>query len=112
MSEQETKQPGIKYDTDKPRWDLLPLDIIEELVKILTHGSKKYADNNWKFVRPFRNRYFAAMMRHIKAWQKGEVFDKESGLPTMAHVMCNVMFLLWADLYLDSNEESIYDTEE
>ena len=36
---------GLKFDTDKLRWDLLPMEVIEECVKILTFGAKKYDDN-------------------------------------------------------------------
>jgi hypothetical protein len=84
---------GVKYDQDKPRWSLLPMDLIEATVKVLTDGAKKYADNNWKYVRPFRERYYDALMRHIMAWNQGEEFDPESGLPHLAHAMCCMVFL-------------------
>jgi len=31
-------------------------------------------------------------------WQSGERFDKESGLPHLAHVACNAIFLLWFEI--------------
>lgn len=30
------------YKDDKLRWDLLPLDLIEEVVKVYHFGAKKY----------------------------------------------------------------------
>lgn len=87
--------PGLKYDTDKLRWDLLQYDCIEDVVKILTFGAEKYGPNNWKDVTPFEDRYFAALMRHLVASRNGETTDPESGLSHLAHAACNIMFLCW-----------------
>ena len=87
--------PGLKYDTGKLRWDLLPMECIEDVVKILSFGSTKYGDNNWQNVTPFEERYFAALMRHIVSWRNGEKIDPESGLSHLAHAMCNIVFLSW-----------------
>lgn len=89
---------GKKFDSGKLSWSLLPFDAVKEIVKILDHGAKKYAPDNWKKVVPFKQRYFDALMRHLVAWQNGETVDKDSGLPTMAHVACNALFLLWGDI--------------
>ena len=35
---------GRKNDDNKLRWDLLPWEEVEEIVEILTFGSKKYSD--------------------------------------------------------------------
>ena len=32
---------GRKNDSDKLRWDLLPIDVIEQVVNVLTFGAKK-----------------------------------------------------------------------
>jgi hypothetical protein len=84
---------GKKFDTGKLRWDLLPLDCIEEVVKILTFGANKYGPNNWQGVE--EDRYFAALMRHLSASRQGEMNDSESGLSHLSHAMCNILFLLW-----------------
>ncbi|MEN6414412.1 MAG: dATP/dGTP diphosphohydrolase domain-containing protein [Veillonellales bacterium] len=89
---------GLKYDSEKPRWELLPLDTIEEIVKVMTYGAKKYAPNNWKKVRP-KSRYFAAALRHMTAYQSGEIIDKESGLPHLTHALCSLMFLQWINTH-------------
>ncbi len=39
------KEGGLKNDLGKPRWSLVPLDIIEGIAVILTYGAKKYATN-------------------------------------------------------------------
>ena len=89
---------GVKYDGEKPRWDLLPMEEVEEVVKVLTFGAKKYSDDNWMLVKPFRKRYFAALMRHIvDRYFRGERLDPQSGLPHLAHAGCNLFFLMWHD---------------
>ena len=81
------------FDSDKLRWDLLPIDCVEEVVKILTFGASKYGPNNWQGVEP--DRYYAALMRHLSASRQGEMNDSETGLSHLSHAMCNVIFLLW-----------------
>ena len=82
----------------KDRWDLLPISVIEYIVKVLTFGANKYGPNLWQKLDNFENRYYAATLRHIIAWRKGERIDKESGLPHLAHALCCLVFLLWKEL--------------
>jgi hypothetical protein len=86
-------RPGLKYDGNKPHWELLPLSLVEETVKVLTFGAKKYGPNNWQKVEDAHNRYYAALMRHIVAYKNGELYDQESKLSHLAHAMCNLIFL-------------------
>ena len=94
---------GLKFDDAKLRWDLLPMECVEEVVKVLSFGSRKYAPNNWKAVEQGSERYYAALMRHLVAYRKGEEIDPESGLSHLSHVMCNLVFLIW----LDKNKENV-----
>ena len=89
---------GIKHDSDKLRYDLLPVEPIEEVVGVLTYGSKKYADNNWQHVEPYADRYYAAAMRHLQAWRKGEKYDPETKQHHLAHCICCLMFIVWKDV--------------
>jgi len=88
---------GIKYDGEKPRWSLVPTKEIEQVVEILTFGAQKYADDNWKTVKPFHDRYYSALMRHLAAREDGEIIDKDSKKPHLAHVATNAIFLLYGD---------------
>ena len=85
---------GEKYDGGKLRMDLLPFGPVEEIVKVLTFGAKKYSDNNWMIVPDAVKRYEAAMLRHISAYKRGEELDPESGLKHLAHAGCCLLFLL------------------
>ena len=41
---------GVKFDCEKPRFSLMPHKELIEVVEVLTKGSEKYADDNWKYV--------------------------------------------------------------
>lgn len=86
---------GLKYDKDKIRMDLVPLSVVESIAKVLTYGAKKYADNSWKELPDFWNRYKGALLRHLTAIDKGELIDEESGLDHIDQVLCNAAFLSW-----------------
>jgi len=92
---------GVKSDMNKPRMELLPMDALIEVSKVLTHGAKKYAPNNWKFVENAKDRYTGALLRHLASWREGEAIDKESGEDKLLHiaqVACNSLFLVWFEL--------------
>ena len=81
-----------KYDSDKPRMDLVPPKAIREVAEVLTHGAKKYGDHNWRQVDK-RTRYAAAAQRHLNSWLSGEDTDPDSGLPHLAHALCSLAML-------------------
>ena len=88
--------PGTKPDEKKLRWDLLPWNELEDIVRSLTWGAVKYTpDDNWKKVEPGVSRYTAALMRHLVAHLKGENIDKETGIPHLALVAVDALFALW-----------------
>jgi len=92
-----SRPKGIKHDSEKPRWSLVPWEEFEDVVKVLTLGSRKYEDFNWQYVDNMDDRYFSAAMRHLIAWRKGEINDPESGISHLAHAICNLLFLMWYD---------------
>lgn len=103
------EEEGIKNDfrDDKLRWDLLPLDVIEKVVEIYTFGAKKYKENSWQNLPNGYQRYKAALFRHIIAYEKGEVYDSESGCMHLAHAAWNAI----AMLYFGMKEEKSLDAE-
>lgn len=84
---------GQKDDKEKNRLDLIEPEFIEGVGKVLTFGANKYEPNNWQKVEDAEDRYYAAALRHLIAWRKGEKTDPESGLSHLDHVACNIMFL-------------------
>ena len=84
---------GHKDDQEKNRLDLIEPEFIEGVGKVLTFGANKYEPNNWQKVEDAEDRYYAAALRHLIAWRKGEKTDPESCLSHLDHVACNIMFL-------------------
>lgn len=89
----EQKDEAEKFDGDKVPLDLLPVDALEEIGKVLAFGAKKYGPRNWEKGMTW-GRLYAALLRHLFAWWKGEDFDEETGLSHLAHAACCVLFLL------------------
>lgn len=90
---------GDKYKSDngKRMWDLLPFSSVGKIVDVLGFGAKEYGPRTWQKAPEPKDRYFAAAMRHLVAWQCGEKNDPESGLHHLAHAGCCILFLLWFD---------------
>jgi hypothetical protein len=87
---------GIKFDGQKADYSLMPFAALDEVVKVLTYGAKKYDRNNWRHVDAIR--YQAALMRHFSAYMQGEQCDPETNINHLAHMACSVLFLLAKDL--------------
>jgi hypothetical protein len=85
---------GKKYDNQKPDYSLVPPYALDDVVKVLTYGANKYSANNWAILPNAKSRYFAASMRHLWAWLRGEKTDPETGISHLAHAACSIMFIL------------------
>lgn len=85
---------SMKHDSGKLRYDLIPPRPLKSLARVLSYGAEKYAPNSWQNLDDFKNRYYAALMRHLEAWRLGENFDPESHLYHLEHAFCNLMFLV------------------
>jgi hypothetical protein len=84
---------GLKFDGGKLPYELLPDDAIEEVVKVLQFGAKKYAPRNWEKGIVF-SRLYGAIRRHGVAWFKGEDNDPETGISHLAHLATEALFAL------------------
>lgn len=73
-------QTGMKNDKldDKTRWELMPLDCLEDIARVYTEGAKKYGDNTWQNLENGYERYKGALLRHLYA-AESETFDEETG---------------------------------
>lgn len=93
-------EESVKNDRkdDKLRWDLLPLNLIEMIVKVFHFGAKKYGENRWQDLPDAYNRYKGAMLRHLVAHEKGDILDPESGLPHLAHMAWNALAILFVEI--------------
>ena len=62
------------------------------VLEVLEFGAARYGDWNWQLVENAAERYTNAAWRHLlKASEEYE--DEDSGLPHLAHLACNCLFL-------------------
>lgn len=84
---------GMKFDTGKLQYHLIPPETLKALAEVLTFGAQKYAPNNWQLVEDGETRYLDALMRHLEAYRSGELIDNDSMCPHLSHVLTNAAFL-------------------
>ena len=89
---------GLKFDSEKPRMDLLPPKAIFEVAKVLGFGAEKYGPENWRLLENLQGRYTAGALRHIFAHMDGEELDPESRMSHLAHALCCLLFKLEIEL--------------
>lgn len=85
----------------KERYTLIPSEVLREVALVLTHGAQKrdpasgktYTDFGWRIMleeqgyEKVRDIYLDSIMRHLNAFQRGEVIDVDSGMPALVHVI-------------------------
>lgn len=79
----------------KLRWDLLPLEEIEDIVEVYTAGAEKYSDNSWQHLKDGYNRYKAALLRHLAECDKGNFTDPDTGCKHLAQIAWNAISMLY-----------------
>ena len=88
-----------KADAGKLPLTAVPTAIIRAVGEIRYYGMKKYPNggvDNWKKVDP--QRYRDAAFRHFLDYiDHPDGVDKESGLPHLWHLACNIAFLIELD---------------
>lgn len=90
------QKKGKKNDKkdDKTRWELMPLDCLEDIARVYTEGAKKYGENTWQYLDNGYQRYKGALLRHLYR-SENETFDEETGCRHLAQVAWNAIALLW-----------------
>lgn len=71
-------------------------DAVSHVSAVLSYGAEKYEERGWREVDPAR--YEDALLRHYLEYRGGQLVDKESGIHHLAHLACNVMFMLQLSL--------------
>ena len=62
------------------------------LADVYTYGAKIHGDYNWKHLENGKDRFYSALMRHIRDWKMGMLMNEEDGgLAVLAQVMFNII---------------------
>lgn len=104
------KDQYAKADRGKLELTLVPRQIIREIARVRMYGTAKYHNDpdNWKTVE--KQRYKDAAFRHFLAYLDDPAgVDKESGLPHLSHLACNIAFLCEMEKNGDRQHDSIDD---
>jgi hypothetical protein len=97
----------IKKDDGKPKWTLLSGPALEEMIKVMEHGSNKDGreEGDWK-KGTLWSRYANSLIRHwVRWWWYKENIDSDSGCHHLAHVACNAMILIHWDLFKSGQDD-------
>ena len=96
---------AFKADGGKPNWFLLMsgkgcaaalagvVRVLSFAVRPVAEGGKGYTEHSWRQVPNARERYEAALYRHLNKIALGELVDEESGESHWDHVATNALFL-------------------
>ena len=77
-----------------------PVKLLYSVGEVLTMGAKKYAPRNWEQGLSYVDTVDCIIrhgLKYLHAVETGDEtlkLDEESGLPHVAHMLCNIMFLL------------------
>ena len=101
----EDKDQSAKADKGKLELSLVNPELVKAVAEVRMYGTEKYGDSeNWRKVEP--KRYVDALYRHLLAYIEGNEVDEESGLSHLAHMACNISFLLNKE-YLKEHESEV-----
>lgn len=87
---------ALRYNEDKPKLSYI-LEFphaIEALARIMELGAEKYGDGNWKLGGKPDKEYMDSMMRHLRSFVEGEMYDKDSGCSHVGHAAWNLLALI------------------
>lgn len=86
---------GLRFDTGKPRVDLVPPEMIFAFAEVAAKGIEKYPERNWEKGMPY-SKVYAPLLRHLMKWWMGQDVDsgeQGTGLSHLSHVLWNAAAL-------------------
>lgn len=80
----------------KPRYDLIPPELLEAVAWALTDGLDKRPERFWEENKMKWSDHFASLMRHLWAWWNPFVpdVDHETGKSHLWHAASRIAFLI------------------
>ncbi len=104
----ESKGTTARANGGKAKWSLLPMHLLEGVVRVLEFGAKKYAEWNWAKGGPWSTPFNSAQRHLLQFYWKGENNDPETGLHHLDHAITNLLFLRhYFDTYKDGDDRPV-----
>ena len=93
---------GLKKENiNKTRFDLIPIEILDEIAKQFMYGAKKYGKDNWKLGNKNEIHIFKeAALRHTLKWVHN-IKDKDNH---SAAAITNIIMYQWLIKYNEKNK--------
>ena len=82
----------------KLRYDLIPVDALKEVARVLALGEEKHKGNNFRDVHLEHNQHIASAFRHGEAYRGGEMMDTEMGTHHLAHRIVRDLYQMQIDM--------------
>jgi len=89
-----SQMKASRYNKDKSRFDLVPMDALDALAKHYGIGAKKYPARNWEKGLLWNEGCMASLLRHVSSWSQGEDIDKENNQHHDVAIAWNAMALI------------------
>lgn len=116
MKEYKTKDSGERVHFDsgftrdinegKPRFDLIPHELLYRLAMLYTRGAEKYGDKNWQKAETETeiNRFIESAFRHFMQWRAGED-DEDHAVAAI----WNIMAYEWHTQHKNTRDEDDHE---
>lgn len=74
---------------DKPRYDLIPAELLKRLAELYSRGIKKYGENNWRLAESPEeiNRFKESAWRHFIDWQNNWNQEEDHAMSTIWNII-------------------------
>lgn len=81
---------GVRYTEGKPRYDLIPPEVMIALAHHYEVGARAHGERNWEKGLSWCST-FKSIMSHAWAWMRGEEYDKDTGSHHMICIIWNAV---------------------
>lgn len=82
---------GMRRDTqeDKPRYDLIPHELLKRLAELYARGAVKYGDSNWQLANSDEEyqRFKASAFRHFIDWSSNSNTEEDHAIATIWNII-------------------------
>lgn len=84
-------ESGFRRDVQdgKPRYDLIPGELLKRLAELYARGAEKYGDNNWQLARSEEElqRFKASAFRHFEQWRNEWDPEEDHAVAVMFNII-------------------------
>ena len=85
---------AVKDVEGKLRWEFIPWDTMEEVVRAFQVGADGRPMHDWMKGQSWGH-YFGAVLRHSFSWWRGSREDKKTRVHPLAHAIASLLILMW-----------------